>query len=90
MLRLYFFYEICIPEIFILLFVELAVVLVEVEVNLEVRVRFVPVVCSVEFPEVIPVSSSHVFEPRSMELDAIFNFLPPSKLTSRFECRTSQ
>ena len=66
------------PEIFTLLPV-LVVVVVVVVVNLEVRVRFPgplevsTVVTGV--PEVIPVSSSQVFEPRSLELDAIFLFL---------------
>ena len=65
------------PEIFTLLPV-LVVVVVVVVVNLEVRVRFPgplevsTVVTGV--PEVIPVSSSQVFEPRSLELDAIFLF----------------
>ena len=66
------------PEIFTLLPV-LVVVVVVVVVNLEVRVRFPgPLVVSVVVtgvPEVIPVSSSQVFEPRSLELDAIFLFL---------------
>ena len=66
------------PEIFTLLPV-LVVVVVVVVVNLEVRVRFPgplevsTVVTGV--PEVIPVSSSQVFEPRSLELDAILLFL---------------
>ena len=66
------------PEIFTLLPV-LVVVVVVVVVNLEARVRFPgplevsTVVTGV--PEVIPVSSSQVFEPRSLELDAIFLFL---------------
>ena len=66
------------PEIFTLLPV-LVVVVVVVVVNLEVRVRFPgplevsTVVTGV--PDVIPVSSSQVFEPRSLELDAIFLFL---------------
>ena len=65
------------PEIFTLLPV-LVVVVVVVVVNLEARVRFPgplevsTVVTGV--PEVIPVSSSQVFEPRSLELDAIFLF----------------